>query len=198
VLLLSGLLLLTSPRALFLHRHGAQIISAQEAPQAQAAIIFGAGLTASGHPTAVLADRITTGVALYKAGRVDAIIMSGSTRPPDYDEPEAMRAYALRLGVPESAIHIDRLGTRTFETCLRAQDVFGLDAALLVTQSYHLPRALAICDGLGMDVLGVSADQREYRALAFWTLRELPAAWVALWDLYLLSNPFTHTGGLHG
>lgn len=197
-LLLAAVVAAAGPRTLFMQQFRSDIVPVQEAPHTRAAIIFGAGLTSSGHPTTVLADRIATGAALYEAGRVDTLIMSGSTRLPDYDEPAAMRAYALRLGVPANAIEMDRLGNRTYETCLRARDVYGLEEALLVTQSYHLPRALAICTGLGMEVVGISADRRDYRALAFWTLRELPAAWIALWDLYSLSNTFTFTGGPHG
>jgi len=182
------LLLMLAPRMVFQQRSEARILPVDELEGIPTAIVFGAGLTRSGRPTRVLADRIQTGIDLYTSGIVDVLIMSGSAEGPDYDEPGAMRTYALQQGVPEAAILMDRDGSRTYQTCLRARDFFGLDRAVLVTQRYHLPRALAICEGLGLDTYGVAADRSMYRALGFWNLREIPAAWVALWDLHGLTS----------
>ncbi|MBN2556016.1 MAG: YdcF family protein [Anaerolineales bacterium] len=179
------------PRWLFEQRYSPRILLPEQAQPAPAAIVFGAGLTAAGRPTTVLVDRITTGVDLYHSGKVDLLIMSGSTQPPDYDEPAAMSAYAQSLGVPEEAIRLDRQGVRTYATCLQIREVFQLDHVILVTQTYHLPRAFAICEGLGVEVQGVSADRRAYRALTFWNLREIPAAWIAVWDLHSLQVELT-------
>jgi vancomycin permeability regulator SanA len=90
--------------------------------------------------------------------------------------------------VPEAAILIDEGGTRTYESCARARDVFGIQQALLVTQRFHLPRALALCDSLGLEAWGVVADLHAYSAPSrlLWELREIPASLVALWE--------THTG----
>jgi vancomycin permeability regulator SanA len=117
-------------------------------------------------------------------GLVSRILLSGSTRGPTYDEPAAMRELALRLGVPDSAIDLDRGGTRTLETCLRARDLFGVRRALLVSQRYHLPRALILCDALGIDAVGAAADLRPYslRSQRIWELREIPASFVAVWE----------------
>ena len=112
--------------------------------------------------------------------------MSGDNRFLDYNEPGAMRDYALSLGVPDEAIVLDFAGRRTYDTCYRARDIFHLKQALLVTQSFHLPRAIYTCNQLGLPAVGVSADRREYfrRSTAFWHLRETPATLVALWEIH--------------
>jgi SanA protein len=93
-----------------------------------------------------------------------------------------MSDYARSLGVPEDAIQVDDTGDRTYLTCLNARDEFNISSALLVTQEFHLPRALVLCDALGIDAKGVSADLREYRAERFWSFRETAATLRALWD----------------
>lgn len=96
-----------------------------------------------------------------------------------------MRDLAMRLGVPDAAILLDPKGIRTAETCTRAAEVFGVRAALLVTQAFHLPRALMTCAALGIDAAGVRADQRDYplRHIASWHARESLATAVAWWEL---------------
>jgi len=154
------------------------------------AIVFGAGLRWDGDPTTVLADRVSTAVRLREAGLVDRLLMSGTERG-GYDEPAAMARLARSLGVPAEAILLDGGGTRTIETCRRARSEMGLKRALLVSQAYHLPRALAICDAFGMDVDAVTADLRPYRAQRLWTLREIPATLVALLEAHFGPQPQT-------
>lgn len=151
------------------------------------AIVFGAGLRRDGTPTAVLQDRITTAANLYFTGKVDRLLMSGDNRYIDYNEPGAMRAYALRLGVPEDAIVLDYAGRRTYDTCYRAAKIFGVQHAVVVTQQFHLPRALYTCSQLGIETLGVPAAQRRYlaRSLLFWNMRETLATSVALLDIHI-------------
>lgn len=164
-----------------------KIHSVENAPTAQAAIVFGAGLTRDGRPTPVLRDRVATAVDLYFAGKVEKLLMSGDNRQITYNEPAAMREYAISLGVPQEDIVLDYAGQRTYDTCYRARAIFGLDDVLLVTQAYHLPRALLTCGGLGLDAQGVNADRREYRtrSLNFWRLREVGATLVAVVDVYI-------------
>jgi SanA protein len=171
-------------------RFASEILPVDEAPQASAAIVFGAGLRRDGQPTTVLADRVRTAVDLYQAGKVPVLVMSGTVRE-GHDEPASMRRLALSLGVPDDAIAIDSAGERTFETCLDARRRFASAPVLLVSQAYHLPRALATCAGLGLDASGVAADLRVYRTPVrnFWMLREIPATWVALLDTYVLPHP---------
>ncbi len=166
-------------------RYNTSIYNEQDAPSAPVAIVFGAGLQRDGRASAVLRDRVATAVDLYLAGKVERILLSGDNQFPNYNEPSAMEAYALSLGVPESILVLDFAGRRTFDTCMRAHDIFGVQEALLVTQHYHLDRALLTCDALGLDVQGVAADRHTYRALQFWWVREFPATTQAMWDLFI-------------
>ncbi len=160
----------------------------QSAPPTPAAIVFGAGLWRDGTPTTVLRDRIVTAAELFFSGKVQKILMSGDNSYLDYNEPGAMRDYALSLGVPESAIVLDYAGRRTYDTCYRARTIFGLQKAILVTQSFHLPRALYTCNVLGVEAIGVPSDQHDYskRSLIYWNLRELPATLTAILQVHLL------------
>jgi SanA protein len=158
-----------------------------QAPQGKTAIVFGAGLYRDGSPSPVLRDRVQTAVELYEAGKVEKLLMSGDNSTPSYNEPGAMQKYAIQLGVPEDAIVLDYAGRRTYDTCYRAKSIFGITEAFLVTQDYHLPRALYICDVLGLKTIGISADRRNYRlgTYIYWRLREIPATFSAFVDLYL-------------
>jgi SanA protein len=161
--------------------------TASEVPPRRAAIVFGAGLQRDGLPTLVLRDRVAAAAELYFSGKVEKLLMSGDNRFIYYNEPGAMRAYALELGVPYEAIVLDYAGRRTYDTCYRARAIFGLSEAILVTQGYHLPRALYACNRLGLDAIGVEADRQPYRkvSLLVWNLRELLATAAALWDVHL-------------
>lgn len=163
------------------------LFSVANAPARRVAIVFGAGLWRDGSPTPVLRDRIATAADLYFAGKVEKLLMSGDNRFVDYNEPSAMRAHAVQLGVPENEIVLDYAGRRTYDTCYRARDIFGVREAILITQSFHLPRALYICNALGVPAVGVSADRRTYRrrSSAYWNLREIPATLVALWEVHI-------------
>jgi len=156
-----------------------------DAPETSAAIVFGAGLRRDGTPTAVLRDRIQTAAELYFSGKVEKILMSGDNRFLNYNEPGAMQAYALELGIPEEDIVLDYAGRRTYDTCYRAQAIFGLREAVLVTQEFHLYRALYTCNQLGLDAVGVSADLRPYRDSGFWTIREIPASLMAFIHVHI-------------
>lgn len=159
------------------------------------AIVFGAGLERNGAPTPVLRDRVETAAELYKAGKVEKLLFSGDNRFIDYNEPGAMREYALQLGVPEDAIVLDYAGRRTYDTCYRAKHIFGVDEVILVTQSYHLPRALITCNGLGIQSVGVSADRRIYSRIPYliWNIREVPATLATFWDVWI-SHPLPVLG----
>ena len=164
---------------------GKKTFPAEDVPPTRAAIVFGAGLTASGAPTAVLKDRVTTAVNLYETGKVEKILMSGDNRFIDYNEPGAMKSYALELGMPEEDIVLDYAGRRTYDTCYRAGAIFQLNEAILVTQKFHLARALYTCNALGLKVVGVSADLRPYRDEKFWNIREIAASLVAFIQVHL-------------
>jgi len=157
---------------------------------ARAAIVFGAGLTRDGRPTPVLRDRVETAANLYKAGKIEKLLMSGDNRFEYYNEPAAMRQYALDLGVPDEAIVLDYAGRRTYDTCYRAARIFHLKEAVLVTQQFHLPRALLICKQIGLQATGVTAGRRRFFPLTrlSWQIREIPATLNALLDV-LITHP---------
>jgi len=115
------------------------------------------------------------------------LLFSGDNRFIYYNEPGAMHQYALSLGVPEEVIVLDFAGRSTYDTCYRAKEIFGIKEAILVTQYFHLPRALYICHVLGINAFGVPADRREYSTgpWVYWNIRELPATLNALWQVYV-------------
>lgn len=190
-----GLLVLIVPRLIMTFQSMSHIHSVENAPAERAAIVFGAGLSRSGRPTPILRDRVETAAKLYLAGKVQKLVMSGGNRAYARSEPEAMRDYAISLGVPAEAIVLDHGGERTYDTCYRAKAIFGLDSALLVTQGFHLPRALFVCNALGLKAEGVVAGNRRYWPLMsfIWNVREQFATVGALVDLYV-SRPVPPLG----
>ena len=188
-------LILVLPRLITAWQARQRIFRVDQAPARPVAIVFGAGLWRDGRPTPVLRDRVATAAELYFAGKVQRLLLSGDNQYIDYNEPGAMRLYALELGVPDEALVLDYAGRRTYDTCYRARDIFGVRDAILVTQNFHLPRALYICQMLGLHTVGVSADRRIYRprSLAFWNLREVPATLAALWEVHV-SKPLPVLG----
>ena len=164
-----------------------KIYTIDDVPEKRVALVFGAGLRRDGTPTAVLRDRVQTAVDLYNKGKVEKLLLSGDNRYIDYNEPGSMRAYALSLGVPAEDIVLDYAGRRTYDTCYRAKHIFQTDEVILVTQNFHLPRSLFLCSQIGLDAVGVNADQRSYSAASFtiWNIREVLATLSAIVDVWL-------------
>ncbi len=190
-----GLLALLGPRLITSFFSWSRIYNVASVPSASVAVIFGAGLNRNGQPTVILKDRVETGAQLYLAGKVQKLLMSGDNRFLNYNEPEAMRQYAMSLGVPSSAIVLDYAGRRTYDTCYRARAIFGLDSALLVTQAFHMPRALFLCNALGLKAAGVEANNHRYwpPLLFIWNVREQLATFSAFLDVYV-SRPLPVLG----
>ena len=162
-----------------------------EAASAPVAIVLGAAVHADGQPTPWLAHRLDTAADLYTNGRVEAILVSGDNRRAGYDEPTVMRSYLLSRGIPEQAIALDYAGFDTYDTCVRARRIFGIERALLVTQDFHEPRAVAICRSVGLDVDGVG-DSRAHSDRIGWTVswvRERAAAIKAVVDVVSRRDP---------
>ncbi len=187
ILAISGATLLLIARLTTAIHSKGRVYEIKDIPAERAAIVFGAGLWRDGTPTPVLRDRIQAGAELYFAGKVEKLLMSGDNRFIDYDEPTAMKNYAIELGVPENDIVLDFAGRRTYDTCYRAKEIFGLDSAILVTQEFHLSRALYICDALGVESTGINGDRRTYlkRSRVYWNTRETLATLSAFVDLYI-------------
>ena len=165
-------------------------------PTRPAAIVFGAGYWPSGQLSNILTDRMDTAIDLYMAGKVHKLLLTGDNRFVDYNEPQRMAEYAVMRGIPREDLVLDHAGRRTYDSCYRARAIFGLEEAVLVSQAYHLPRALFTCNRLGLDVVGVSADRRQYVYQRWYRLRELLAlvrAWLdvtVLKPLPVLGDPF--------
>lgn len=184
---LLGILVTLLIRTIFLLTSSPQTFSTDSVPARRVAVVFGAEVKRDGTPSVVLRDRIETAVALYKSGKVGKLLMSGDNRFVDYNEPEAMRRYALTFGVPNSDIVLDYAGRRTYDTCYRAKEIFGVNSAVLVTQGFHLPRALFLCKSFGIDAVGVKSENYDYlkRLRLYWNVRELLAGVQSVFDVYL-------------
>jgi SanA protein len=126
-------------------------------PHAQVALVLGAGLNRDGRPSGMLEDRLRAAVALYRDGRVDRILASGDHGRPGYDEPNAMRAELVRLGVPDADVFTDHAGFATLDSVVRAKRVFNVSSAIVVTQGFHLPRALWLARQAGLTAYGLEA-----------------------------------------
>lgn len=165
-----------------------RIFTKEGVPAGRVAIVFGAGLRYDGTPTAILRDRVQTAVQLYQLGKVNKLLMSGDNRVVDYNEPEAMRQYALGLGIPDEDIVLDYAGRRTYDTCYRASAIFQVNTAVLVTQDFHLPRAIFLCNWFGVESVGVESNNNYYRKISrfIWNTREIFATSQAVWDVYAL------------
>ena len=168
----------------FIEMRGRDIVARDRAPLADAAVVFGAGLGPQGEPSPVLAERLDAGIWLLTHGKVKRLLLTGNSDR-HHDEVKAMRRYALAAGVPPGAVLEDPNGVSTYESCKNARQVFGLSKVLLVTQRFHLPRALVLARALGLSATGVAADAG--RAGASWfAWRELLSRPWALIELYAL------------
>ncbi|GMQ79358.1 MAG: ElyC/SanA/YdcF family protein [Anaerolineae bacterium] len=170
-------------------QYGSRIFDVSEAPKRKTAVVFGAAVLSNGRLSSVLRDRMNTAIQLYLNGKVDNILVSGYLTGEGYDEPGAMMAYAIENGIEPDDLFADYGGKRTYDTCYRAGRIFELDSVILVTQAFHLPRALFTCNTLGVQAVGVSADQRAYRAASWYEIRETIASTVALMDVVRGQQP---------
>ena len=164
------------------------IHTVERVPPKRVALIFGAGYWPDGTLSPILEDRVYTAVELYRLGKVQKLLMSGDNRFVNYNEPQQMRRYARQLGVPDEDIVLDYAGRRTYDSCYRARHIFGVTDVILVTQSYHLDRALFTADRLGLVAVGVAADRRPYLYIKRYWWRELLATAKAWWEV-TISHP---------
>ena len=138
-------------------------------------IILGAGVRPGGVPSDMLRDRLEVGNELYFAGYAGKILMSGDHMSPDYDEVSVMKKYATEAGVEQGAVYLDHAGLSTYDSIWRLAHIFDAKKVLIVTQSYHLPRALYLAKAFGIDAYGLSADLRSYRGQTYRDIREILA-----------------------
>lgn len=160
-------------------------------PPTRVALVLGAAVHKDGTPSSILADRVKAAVDLYKTEKVQKILMSGDNRFHDYNEPDAMRRMAMDLGVPKEDIQVDYAGRRTYDSCWRAKHIFSQAKVTIVTQSFHITRALFLCDMLGVESVGYVADQPHYTAWqwGYWRLRDIFSMSVSLFNVFVKDPP---------
>ena len=150
--------------------------------------MFGAGLW-DGEPSPYLAHRLDAAAQLYAAGRVEVVLVTGDNSRADHDEPTAMRTYLVRHGVPDHRIVSDFAGFDTWDSCVRARAVFGVDDAVLISQSFHIRRAVALCRAAGVTGYGIGVGEPHDSVWAYGVVRENAAAGKALLDATARPDP---------
>ena len=175
------------------HRYDERIVNQPERlnliewPRPRVAVVFGASVFGNGELSPVLEDRVDTAIELYRAKQIDRILVSGDNRHPSYNEPKAMYDYLVSHAVDRKDVIVDYAGRSTYETCLRAKSVFGLQRAVLVTQNFHLSRALYLANELGLDAVGVPGDIKLKNEVGYQGLREWAAEVKAYFEVHVSS-----------
>lgn len=172
------------------HKSGElSIYDAKDVPSEQVVLVLGAKVNQDGGLSDMFRDRVDVALELYKSGKVKKILVSGDHGTKEYDEVNAAKNYLLQNGVPGADIFLDHAGFDTYDSVYRARDVFDVESMIVVTQAYHLPRALYIADRLGVEAVGVSADLRTYGGEDYRNFREEFAVVKAWLDVAAKSNP---------
>ncbi|MFC4331878.1 vancomycin high temperature exclusion protein [Streptomyces andamanensis] len=167
---------------------GDRLRTTADAPRTDVAVVFGAGLW-HGEPSPYLAHRLDAAARLYRDGRIKVVLVTGDNSREDYDEPDAMRAYLTGHGVPADRIVTDYAGFDTWDSCVRAKKIFGVDRAVLVSQGFHIRRAVALCEAAGIDSYGVGVDAVHDATWYYGGAREVFAAGKAALDAVFRPDP---------
>lgn len=152
------------------------------------AVVFGAGVTENNTPSAALRDRLLTAQQLYEIGTIETIIVSGDNSEKNRNETDVMRNYLIDHKVPSESIIVDPKGVRTYETCVNAREDLQIEKALLISQGFHLPRAIFLCNSLGLESSGISATKRSYMYENVYKIREIFAIYRGLLDIYIIDT----------
>ncbi|MGC0332152.1 vancomycin permeability regulator SanA [Streptomyces sp. SAI-170] len=159
-----------------------------DVPRTDVAVVFGAGLW-NGEPSPYLAHRLDAAAELYRAGRVKVVLVTGDNSREEYDEPDAMRAYLVRSGVPDRRIVSDYAGFDTWDSCVRAKKIFGVDEAVLISQGFHIRRAVALCEDAGIVSYGVGVAEPHDSTWYYGGVREILASGKAALDAVIEPDP---------
>ncbi|MGY3201544.1 SanA/YdcF family protein [Streptomyces sp. TE5632] len=159
-----------------------------DVPRTDVAVVFGAGLW-DGEPSPYLARRLNAAAELYRTGRIEVVLVTGDNGREEYDEPDAMRAYLTRHGVPDTRIVSDYAGFDTWDSCVRAKKIFGVDRAVLISQGFHIRRAVTLCRAAGVSSYGVGVDDRHDLTWYYGGVREIFAAGKAAGDAAFRPDP---------
>ena len=190
VLFASGVFLLAALNAyILLSARGDFTDDVDEVPSAQAALVLGAQVKADGSMSLMLADRVERAVQLWESGKVERILVSGDHGDWAYDEPDTMRMALQRAGVPSEVIFEDHAGFDTWSSVVRAEEVFNVSDAVIITQGFHMSRALYLADAAGLEATGLTSDIHAYgeRGTAV-KIREVLARVKAVGDAVLDSD----------
>lgn len=161
--------------------------SVESVPDTEVALVLGASVMRNGTLSPVLAERVDKAIELYRAGKVRKILMTGDDSTADHNEVEPVRRYLLAAGVPGEDIFLDHVGVDTYSSMYRARDVFDVTSVAVVTQAFHLPRAVYIARSLGLDAVGVEAGALGVSPYNY--IREAPATIKARLDLLFYRVP---------
>ena len=169
------------------------IYTESDVPATPVALVLGAQVDPDGTPSAFLAARLDLAKRLHDAGLIEMIIVSGDHLAPEFDEPAAMRRYLINAGLPTEKVIADPGGFDTYESCLRAKRVFNLSQLIIVTQSYHVVRAVATCRALGVDATGVGDNSARQHTIAWWrgAIRDQLACLKTVVDLATRPDPMS-------
>ncbi|MBN1700229.1 MAG: YdcF family protein [Spirochaetales bacterium] len=184
-----SLIILAGITALFLVNHEVnskyrhRIFPVTEVQKRYVCMVLGASVWKNKLPSHILEDRLRVGIALYEEGRVEKLLLSGDHGRDEYDEVNVMKNYVASQGIDVKDIFTDHAGFRTYDSLYRARDVFGIKSLIIVTNSFHLPRALYIANRLGIDAIGVPSDLRIYQTQTKNKVREFFARILAFVDI---------------
>jgi vancomycin permeability regulator SanA len=185
---MAGCVLALSPATWLYVSTGDRLHTTADVPRTEVAVVFGAGLW-KGEPSPYLAHRLDAAAQLYRAGRVKVLLVTGDNSRRDYDEPDAMRAYLREHGVPDRRIVSDYAGFDTWDSCVRAKRIFGVNRAVLISQGFHIRRAVALCEAAGVTSYGVGVDAKHDATWYYGGTREVAAAGKAALDALLRPDP---------
>jgi len=180
VLILAGMFALTFILIINAHVKSSvkgRIVTPDEAASmgADCILVLGAGVRDNGRPSPMLVDRLLQGIELYNNGFSDRLLMSGDHGRKEYDEVNVMKQFAIDRGIASEHVFMDHAGFSTYESLYRARDIFETERIIIVTQKYHIYRALYIADKLGLEAYGVASDPRRYAGQNIRDLREIAA-----------------------
>ena len=167
---------------------GDRLRTTADVPRTEVAVVFGAGLW-DGEPSPYLAHRLDAAAKLYRENRIEVVLVTGDNSREDYDEPDAMRAYLTRHGVPDTRIVSDYAGFDTWDSCVRARKIFGVHKAVLISQGFHIRRAVALCQAAGVTSYGIGVDAKHDVTWYYGGTREILAAGKAALDVVLRPDP---------
>lgn len=187
-IVMAGCVLALAPAAWMHAVADSRVRTVADVPARDVAVVFGAGLR-DGRPTPYLAHRLDAAVTLYRTGKVKVVLVTGDNSRVEYDEPDAMRAYLTGRGVPDGRIVSDYAGFDTWDSCVRAKKIFGVDHAVLVTQGFHVRRAVALCQAAGVESYGVGVAEPHDVTWYYGGVREVFAAGKAALDAAVRPDP---------